>query len=1238
MRLADWRTRGTGVFPLRVGGHHKWAAGDSDGTGPDENKSLWEAPGLLGTVVKGRKTGKGELGEFVEDQHWRGDIIGQQFIQGNTRDLGSWRTVWPAKTIADPARNPTPYGDNFGTQGLTTQGWDPVTCVVPIKKADKSGAYIGPNAVPGTAKLEEDFRYFNVYVPLPAEDPSFRDWPEFPVGWYGLTLPADWEDEQQELFMPTDPRMVAMQSPASSPMKGSLVVDLVHTPGATSSVTGDAYAKDKVDRERTARLQSKDWVIMRPRSPWVNFPDWADPVGFKQNSIAWNIGKSNNGDCRGGLIIDADSAGLGNFGYIMTGGGGGVSPSPNSSFSNSVWAGFEAAPTGDIPIGLVSQRQSGPLEIPCNQHELGQDDDGHPIYSTHISLNTLFTFPQGICDGPLKHDGIYDPTGITEAPERTYVFFQYDEKMDHDWVGGVKKGKQRWWAQTNKYTPACSMDSYGAQNSDSAPTMTSKSPLGTMLPNYYGEDWEGFNGGGGGSGAQPSGGFWGRFGLQGDNIDSGKNPATGPNEGVGEGGDDYTPPKYLDNPLYEPTTPGNTGEGTKGAVNTGGAHGSPPVIMGPKEYEWWFGSPPPTGPNGGQGGGIDLGDLPDNDEGKDYLGAVRKRVRLPQTGKKKPGKTPPKEEKKKPKKDPGGKKKDGGGGGDCGGSNNFANAVGPYNVGDGKGFDTFQVSSTDEGGSGYIFRPQMFQKRMIDWRKWMKPNSNYRAETVDRFTPIVGRLESFGAQGASHNDSDKVLDMATEWEYTNKPNTYRFLGGTSNGGICVLNPEIDLADIDNNLTPLVSNASQSTTHFISTRGTRFATGLPDLFHGGVLRGYSFFDDDTAGIGGLTFATNNRSVKTDRIYFTPGGNIGIVAVPADEQRIRAKLDQNQASLITIENTDTGNNASAVLEARTMGAITQEYGRVQSFSSNHSLWPSEAHLTSDCANGVRIVTEVDAPIVFGTNGGAEDGRFDSTSGFFGLNEPSPAMRLHITSTSIAASGSRVESQSSSSAAKAVTQTMNNTGTVCEMSTVSSAWPVASIPGGRGAQVITDSRSFYIVNSHGAGNLMFATGGTATGTAGNERMRITNQGDVGIKEASPSSLLHIHDDTISTEMSQVNVVTIESDLNRVGDASSILFMANSVNRGRVNSEISGVTTGDLVFDTKDTLAYRRHLVLEGATGNFGINGESFAGAEGAIFLGERALSPTGNPVGGGIMYVRSGALWYRGPGGTDTMIAAS
>jgi hypothetical protein len=65
---------------------------------------------------------------------------------------------------------------------------------------------------------------------------------------------------------------------------------------------------------------------------------------------------------------------------------------------------------------------------------------------------------------------------------------------------------------------------------------------------------------------------------------------------------------------------------------------------------------------------------------------------------------------------------------------------------------------------------------------------------------------------------------------------------------------------------------------------------------------------------------------------------------------------------------------------------------------------------------------------------------------------------------------------------------------------------------------------------------------------------------------------------------------------------------------------------------------LVLDGYVFNVSIFQEfgSYGSGTHVVFIANSTSAPTGNPTGGGILYVENGALKYRGSNGTVTTIA--
>jgi hypothetical protein len=98
-------------------------------------------------------------------------------------------------------------------------------------------------------------------------------------------------------------------------------------------------------------------------------------------------------------------------------------------------------------------------------------------------------------------------------------------------------------------------------------------------------------------------------------------------------------------------------------------------------------------------------------------------------------------------------------------------------------------------------------------------------------------------------------------------------------------------------------------------------------------------------------------------------------------------------------------------------------------------------------------------------------------------------------------------------------------------------------------------------------------------------------------------------------------------------------------VNSGDNSITS--LVVDSTSTRPPADNAFSSGATSlrwsntftynlTVGQNSPSFGGGVGVQFIGNAATVPTSNPTGGGILYVESGALKYRGSSGTVTVLA--
>lgn len=131
--------------------------------------------------------------------------------------------------------------------------------------------------------------------------------------------------------------------------------------------------------------------------------------------------------------------------------------------------------------------------------------------------------------------------------------------------------------------------------------------------------------------------------------------------------------------------------------------------------------------------------------------------------------------------------------------------------------------------------------------------------------------------------------------------------------------------------------------------------------------------------------------------------------------------------------------------------------------------------------------------------------------------------------------------------------------------------------------------------------------------------------------------------------NDARADSDLLIKGDNSAVLFKTDA---GLDAVQIGNATAGDLADFRSTVIVFNEGgadkdfrvetddesycLMVEGTLNNVVMcaNAEpGFNSMDGGVFIAEANVVPTGNPTGGGYLYVESGALKYRGTGGTIT-----
>lgn len=224
--------------------------------------------------------------------------------------------------------------------------------------------------------------------------------PRAAIGSLGITLTANEENKQIDLFFPTDNRLIAINF-GGDVRCGSLVCDLT--------------ADSAFDPDRMARLQALAWVIKRPSG--------------NANSLAWNIGPTGCGDTEGGYVIDDPDGGGGGGDAgappVATPSGGGSGRPPVATPGGSSGPGqTQVAPgVGSTPtepnggpaampgkggkskvVCWSSRHHNGPLDVGtgrCRHWTGDMDDDGHPITPLHIQWQFLLR-ENDAHDGPLN--------------------------------------------------------------------------------------------------------------------------------------------------------------------------------------------------------------------------------------------------------------------------------------------------------------------------------------------------------------------------------------------------------------------------------------------------------------------------------------------------------------------------------------------------------------------------------------------------------------------------------------------------------------------------------------------------------------------------------------------------------------------------------------------------------------------------------------------------------------------
>jgi hypothetical protein len=136
---------------------------------------------------------------------------------------------------------------------------------------------------------------------------------------------------------------------------------------------------------------------------------------------------------------------------------------------------------------------------------------------------------------------------------------------------------------------------------------------------------------------------------------------------------------------------------------------------------------------------------------------------------------------------------------------------------------------------------------------------------------------------------------------------------------------------------------------------------------------------------------------------------------------------------------------------------------------------------------------------------------------------------------------------------------------------------------------------------------------------RLVLKAGGNVGLGLSSPETQLHVGDSTTASAIT----LGVSST---TGGYTALLLSLSAVSGGYAS--IQAVQSAGTAYGN---LALQR---VGGSLALFGVG--SFGSGVGVVSIANATTVPTSNPTGGGILYVQSGALKYRGSSGTVTTIA--
>lgn len=188
---------------------------------------------------------------------------------------------------------------------------------------------------------------------------------------------------------------------------------------------------------------------------------------------------------------------------------------------------------------------------------------------------------------------------------------------------------------------------------------------------------------------------------------------------------------------------------------------------------------------------------------------------------------------------------------------------------------------------------------------------------------------------------------------------------------------------------------------------------------------------------------------------------------------------------------------------------------------------------------------------------------------------------------------------------------------------------VVGGRPSAGATYTNAFAVFQMTAANNgdyIFYCPGPTVTGSLNNEF------------SAAPSSnyTFAFYNNSNNTS------ANVRFEMRTIGSGGGDPYIMYNINGAGVFS--TGIDNSDsdkFKICAASALTSNDRFVIDyqsSGTSSFGFNGFSIGSGQGVIFVANATTAPTTNPTGGGILYVESGALKYRGSSGTVTTLGVA